>query len=533
MNEKLELITQNVVRITNAIEGGKVVGTGFYMSNGYLITDSHVVDTQGDITVMFADGTSTQATLISNDIPSDIAVLKTKETKALALEWEESAEVAVSDTLYAIGYGLDLVGDASVTKGICSASRKAQDIVYIQTDAAVNGGFSGGPLINEAGKVVGLIALANSNASISMAISERSAVALIESLIVTPRVEYVTGTRPQNALSNMLQEVGIHIGDLYQEEHHWHKHPSSTSSTEGDTTTELSQAESTATTTTITTTTTAPQIESILLSSETMELAPEEQKILSAQVTPSSCSPRDLVWTSSDEAVAEYRAGHVIAKAKGECVITATAPNGVSASCKVIVRVEVVESDKYSENITWTFYEDGTLVISGQGEVADRIDGDFMNPEWHLFREETTAIVVEEGITSLPVTAFAGFERCKSIQLPSTLAVVRHWAFENCPRVSTLVLPKAVSKIGLETFAGNKMDLYYEGSQAEFEQIEKHPQYWDEQLVSGGPEEERENRENALRARNWDSREKGLILYYSETEQEGCWRYVDGVPTKW
>ena len=90
MTEKLELITHNVVRVTNTIEGGKIVGTGFYMSNGYLVTNSHVVDTQGNITISFEDGSSASATLYANDVTSDVAILKTEETKALALLWKHS-----------------------------------------------------------------------------------------------------------------------------------------------------------------------------------------------------------------------------------------------------------------------------------------------------------------------------------------------------------------------------------------------------------------------------------------------------------
>lgn len=512
MTEKLELITQNVVRITNTIEGGKIVGTGFYMNNGYLVTNSHVVDTQGDITVSFADGSSTAATLYANDVLSDVAILKTEETRALALSWEDKNEVVLSDTLYAIGYGLDLAGDASVTQGICSASRRAQEIVYIQTDAAVNGGFSGGPLINESGKVIGLIALANSSASISMAISQRSAVSIIESLIAAPQVEYVAENRPQNALSNMLQEVGIHIDGLYHEEHHWDDH----NQRPNDNTT---------------TSTAKPEIESILFSNETIELSPTEQKLLTVQVSPGIYSAQDLIWKSSDESIAEYRAGQVIAKAKGECVITATAPNGVSASCTVVVRVEAVDNGMVGDNITWTYYKDGTLIISGQGEIT--YDRQNIHPDWHPYHDEATAIIVEEGITSLPESSFADFNRCKSVQLPSTLKIIQHFAFGGCLRLSSIVLPKSVEKIGLEVFMMDTIDLYFEGTQAEFEQIEKFPQYWDEKFVLEAPVEDRDRVREQLMQRSWDYRESGLTLYYSETEQEGCWRYVDGTPTKW
>ena len=77
----VKLIKSNIVKITNDVGKGTIVGTGFFHESGYLITNSHIVDIKGTITIEYNDGTEMEATLISNDITSDIAILSTAEQK--------------------------------------------------------------------------------------------------------------------------------------------------------------------------------------------------------------------------------------------------------------------------------------------------------------------------------------------------------------------------------------------------------------------------------------------------------------------
>lgn len=219
----LESVKSHVVRITNNIGKNKIVGSGFFIEDGYLVTNSHVVDIKGNITVEYSDGTTSNATLISNDITSDVALLSVKEVNALAMNYGNTLNVKIANDLYAVGYAANLEGESSITKGILSARRSMAGIEYLQTDAAINSGFSGGPLLNKSGEVVGMNSLANDNATIGMAISSESLQNIITKLINDKKVSYLESDRPANALSSVLKEVGYEIDDLYDEWKFFHE----------------------------------------------------------------------------------------------------------------------------------------------------------------------------------------------------------------------------------------------------------------------------------------------------------------------
>ena len=77
----------------------------------------------------------------------------------------------------------------------------------------------------------------------------------------------------------------------------------------------------------------------------------------------------EITWKSSDENVAKYFGGEVLAKNKGTCEITATTPDGTSAICKITVSAKIVDSGSCGENVAWAYYEDYSLVISGTGDM--------------------------------------------------------------------------------------------------------------------------------------------------------------------
>ena len=215
---KVNIVKDNVIKITNKINDEiKIIGSGFFTSDGYLITNSHVVDIKGDISVTYPNGKITTANIISNDIASDIAILKVADIDALALEFSETLNLKVADTLYAIGYPLNLEGEATVSKGILSARRSLAGIEYLQTDATIDNGSSGGPLINTEGKVVGMNSLSSNNSNINMALSSETISNVITKLKNNPKVNYISGERPQNAISNILREVGYTEIDIYNE----------------------------------------------------------------------------------------------------------------------------------------------------------------------------------------------------------------------------------------------------------------------------------------------------------------------------
>ncbi|GIM96003.1 S1C family serine protease [Paractinoplanes toevensis] len=149
------------VRVTGAI------GSGFIVSDdGYVITNDHVVEGADDKTmsVSFSDGSTASAKLVGRDPESDIAVIKVAKSNVTPVSLGDSDAIAVGDPVFAFGSPLALVN--TVTSGIVSAldrTIQAGDpggttryYAAIQTDAAVNQGNSGGPLVNAAGQVVGV-----------------------------------------------------------------------------------------------------------------------------------------------------------------------------------------------------------------------------------------------------------------------------------------------------------------------------------------------------------------------------------------
>ncbi|WP_145705319.1 Do family serine endopeptidase [Azospirillum baldaniorum] len=136
------------------------LGSGFIIDPaGFVVTNSHVVSEATEISVTMHDGTKLPAKLVGVDGPTDLAVLKVESKKPLvAAPWGDSEALRVGDWVVAIGNPFGLGG--SVTAGILSARQR--DIQqgpyddYLQTDASINRGNSGGPLYNLNGEVIGI-----------------------------------------------------------------------------------------------------------------------------------------------------------------------------------------------------------------------------------------------------------------------------------------------------------------------------------------------------------------------------------------
>jgi serine protease Do len=135
-------------------------GSGFVVdASGIIVTNNHVIEQSEDITVVFTDGTNLTAELVGRDTKTDIAVLRVKPQKPLtAVSFGDSDRLRVGDWVLAIGNPFGLGG--SVSLGIVSARNRDINAGpyddFIQTDAAINKGNSGGPLFNLQGEVVGV-----------------------------------------------------------------------------------------------------------------------------------------------------------------------------------------------------------------------------------------------------------------------------------------------------------------------------------------------------------------------------------------
>ena len=136
------------------------LGSGFIVdASGIIITNNHVIDGADEINVILQDNTTLRATLVGTDPRTDLAVLRVQHTSPLPfVPWGDSDTALVGDWVVAIGNPFGLGG--TVTAGIVSA--RGRDIRqgpfddFIQTDAAINRGNSGGPLFNMRGEVVGI-----------------------------------------------------------------------------------------------------------------------------------------------------------------------------------------------------------------------------------------------------------------------------------------------------------------------------------------------------------------------------------------
>ena len=159
-----ESVVQVNVRAVDGTSKPGNMGSGFvYSDKGYIITNNHVVDDAGKVTVTFLDGESYTAKIIGTDPDLDLAVLKVEvgATYLQPIPMGDSSQLKVGEQITAIGNPFGLSG--SMTSGIISQMGRLlpQDSGYsipdvIQTDAAINPGNSGGPLLNMNGEVVGI-----------------------------------------------------------------------------------------------------------------------------------------------------------------------------------------------------------------------------------------------------------------------------------------------------------------------------------------------------------------------------------------
>src|SRR4051794_20109094 len=212
-------------------------GTGFvYDTKGDILTNEHVVDGATALQVKFSDGSTYKATVVGADTSSDLAVVRVNApaSKLVPLTLADSSNVSVGDGVVAIGNPFGL--DGTVTSGIVSAVGRdisAPDDTpisgAIQTDAAINHGNSGGPLIDLHGRVVGITSQIQSegggNDGVGFAIPSNTVKSIAAQLISSGKAQHaLLGVTPANATNGVGVSVvesgsaadgaGLKVGDV-------------------------------------------------------------------------------------------------------------------------------------------------------------------------------------------------------------------------------------------------------------------------------------------------------------------------------
>ncbi len=227
---------KSVVMITNRVSSGQngvsvSSGSGFIITkDGFVVTNQHVVEGNGSITVITTDGAEYPAVLIGADDANDVALLKVEAENLRPVTLGKSAELVVGDQVAAIGNPL---GELTSTLTVGYISAKERDVTtegfainMLQTDAAINSGNSGGPLFNMRGEVVGITTAKYSGTSSSGASIEGVGFAIpiddvVDILSDLATYGYVTGGYLGVMVSDMDPEAanyyGMPVGAYVQE----------------------------------------------------------------------------------------------------------------------------------------------------------------------------------------------------------------------------------------------------------------------------------------------------------------------------
>jgi len=176
-------VSPAVVSITNA----KGLGSGFVIdSDGYIVTNNHVMSGLNEAEIRFSDGTKYKGRLIGRDEATDIALLKIDAPKSFpSLRFYDDQRMRVGDLVLAVGNPFGLNG--TVTAGILSARGRdeigsGQYTDYLQLDAAINPGNSGGPTFDVNGRVIGMNTLGRPGSGIGFAIPSSTIQRVVEDL---------------------------------------------------------------------------------------------------------------------------------------------------------------------------------------------------------------------------------------------------------------------------------------------------------------------------------------------------------------
>ena len=189
---------------------------------GYILTNAHVIETADDIKVHLPNGKTYNAEVIGQDYVTDLAVLKINAENLPTANFSGSSDLRVGDWVLTIGNALALKGGPTVTLGIISALGRtvvtqggSRFYDLIQTDAAINQGNSGGPLVNLNGDVIGInTAILRQAQGIGFATTSSIAKPVVDSLILNGRViRPFIGLSAHNITPALSNELGLSVSE--------------------------------------------------------------------------------------------------------------------------------------------------------------------------------------------------------------------------------------------------------------------------------------------------------------------------------
>ncbi|MFN7914755.1 MAG: DegQ family serine endoprotease [Vicinamibacterales bacterium] len=195
------------------------LGSGVVVTpDGYILTNNHVIDSADDIRVEFTDGRTVKAKLVGADKPSDLALLKVEQTGLATLPLGNSDAVQVGDVVLAVGNPLGI--GQTVTMGIISAKGRSTGTGdgsyedFLQTDAPINHGNSGGALVSTRGELIGInsqiVSQSDGNIGIGFAIPANMARHVMDQLKTDGRVRRSQlGVTVQPVTSELAESLGL------------------------------------------------------------------------------------------------------------------------------------------------------------------------------------------------------------------------------------------------------------------------------------------------------------------------------------
>lgn len=195
------------------IESAQTSGSGFFIEDSLIVTNQHVVGSSRQVELQMADGTAASGQVVGISSDLDLAIIETDATAPAILDWAAVTAALSGSTVFGIGFPLGTTGAPVLTRGIVSRVATYDDgVPYVQTDAALNPGNSGGPLVDDCGKVLGVITLKFAE-GFSLAISSEIVRPEVERLAVEspeppPLLDPLVFSTPEEAIAFAWMELG-------------------------------------------------------------------------------------------------------------------------------------------------------------------------------------------------------------------------------------------------------------------------------------------------------------------------------------